>query len=171
MNETYRTVRLRIAEGNGHDTKMMIDTTRNVKVGTDDAVELFLHGYPTLTAYLSVFPDPEPVEKLETSATYGKDEFRFYPTTTDMIPRITVRDHDDVHMLLSLMQDAVEHLKTLADPVPWANASTMLQALETIHDEIRERARSKVTDSAASHLAEFFAELGFEVTIVDLENL
>lgn len=100
--------------------------------------------------------------KLEANAAYGKaDAVSAYP---DMTPRITVRDHNDLHMLIVLMRDAVEHLKT----VPGAGdrllqADTMLVDLERLHGLMIDQESQEALDS----IVNLFAAAG--VTVVEIQ--
>lgn len=167
MTDTRRTVRLRIAEGWGPNQKMLLDTTNALQVGTDTGVELFLHGYPTLVAYLSVYPDAPAVEDVE-----EMDVVSAYPAS--LIPRITVRDHDDMHMLLALLRDGVDRLSALPEedrqPAredaldPLVQAQTMLQNLEELHAQHFQDQFEK----PIQEMVDFFNGLGVSVVVIDL---
>src|SRR3954462_14333890 len=92
----------------------------------------------------------------------------------DMVPRITVRDHDDLHMLIALMRDAVSNLDTLSPedrkPAregamdPLMQARTMLQNLEEMHT----RFIMDQYELPIQEMAEFFSGLGVSVVVIDL---
>lgn len=116
-------------------------------------------------------------DKLERNAAYGKNDGA-------LIPRITVRDHDDLHMLIALMGDAVDNLRRMdeADRLPGregamdplVQARTMLANLRERHADLVNRERQQADDAINSIASEFVRGLeaiGVTVHVVDLENL
>lgn len=77
-------------------------------------------------------------DKLAASAAYGKvDYVSAYPKS--MIPRITIRDHADVHALINAMELARHTLAGTRDEVErtdWHLLGELLEAAQKLHTEM-----------------------------------